>query len=479
MRTRARNFIYRFIVLLVMTVLFAIAASDNARRVLHSLRTYISLVREIPEIRAELTQLRSAILSKPTPVSDKGTLYYAQGGVVVDSVAYFTANHEENRNPDFPFVVSFQTTPPFKKIRTFQFTDTYDSSPLCLTTKKGKSLIIAHEYLQERTRAINTKTGNTEWMSDAKHPGYYFFGYSYYTRYDSSKVILGAFHNGLHAFDLDSGKERWWLEKSSIGGITPCVDQKNHFVYYQYDGGLAKIDARSGQVIKQVVVAPPNITVSWNTVLIDDANGYYIATYWYGKPVRDSAIRVYNIDLELQWEQKSLTAGKKATLSYAQGKLITGTGNWWTEEYFGDDWKRLTAWSIKDGAIAWECKLDEYGFCAIYNVPYFNGYFYAETQDPPGFSSRLFRIDARDGTIESILEYGRPIFACATPVIAHGMMFSGDLVSRDGIVVTRLALGSKADWKGPFSDPQTNQNAVSDEKGVTNVAMEEILQSLP
>jgi len=475
MKLQNRKLILCFALFLIFIIVFMVVMAPKAIKVVHFARSSLLSLQTIPELQREISEIRRAIPMVNIPVSDKGTLYYGQGGIVVDGTAYFTASNDNNKNPFFPYVVSFHALPPFRKTRTFQFHETYDSSPLCLTTRTGNTLLLAHEYLKERTRAINIKTGNTEWISDAKHPGHYFFGYSYYSHDDGNSIVFGSFNDGLHAIDLASGRDLWHVIKISTGGVTPCVDQKQHWVYYQYDGGLAKIDALTGKIIKEVRVEWPKITISWNTVLIDDINGYYIATIWYGAPERDSAIRVYSTDLELLWEQKSLTAGKKATLTYAQGKLITGTGNGWSEKYFGDKWKRLKAWSIKDGAVAWECDLSDYGFCAIYNVPYFNGYFYAETQDPPGYTSRLFRIDAGSGTIQSILEYRRPIFACAVPIIANGMMFSGDIVSYDGLVVTRLASGSKADWKGPFCDPQTNQNAVPDEKGVTNVEMEEII----
>ena len=89
--------------------------------------------------------------TKKIPSSSSGLNYYAQGGVIVDNVAYFTADHSNpNDNYDkskyFPYVVSFEATPPFKKIRTYAFEDTYDSSPIVLKTKHNKTLVIAHEY---------------------------------------------------------------------------------------------------------------------------------------------------------------------------------------------------------------------------------------------------------------------------------------------------------------------------------------------
>ena len=55
------------------------------------------------------------------PESPSGLDYYAQGGVVVDGVAYFTANDYSRRpgvkrSPNFPCVVAFDVRT-FKKIR--------------------------------------------------------------------------------------------------------------------------------------------------------------------------------------------------------------------------------------------------------------------------------------------------------------------------------------------------------------------------
>ena len=108
------------------------------------------------------------------------------------------------------------------------------------------------------------------------------------------------------------------------------------------------------------------------------------------------------------------------------------------------------------------------------NVPYYNGFFYAETQD--GLSSqnsRVFRINADNGKLEEVREYGHPNASCAPCLIAHGKIFSGDLWE-DRIIVTKIAENSKADWPGPFGDPQTNTYALPDEKGAIFTPMKEI-----
>jgi len=319
----------------------------TAKSALEESRTAID---EIPKLKAsisgigeETVQLRDQLFTTGVPVSECGLDYYAQGGIVVDGIAYFTANWTDRARGDryrkgryFPYVVSFDLKT-FKKLRTYDFQDTYDSSPFIVHKKDGTALIIAHEYLKQRTKAININTGNTEWLSELNQAGEYFFGYSYFLRKDGTIIILCPSQKGLHALSAEDGKELWHIQESTQGAITPCVDQKNELVYYQCDGKIIKLDANSGEVLIDKDVPWPNQCISWNTVLIDDANGYYIATYWYGKPEWDSAIRVFDKDLNLVWERKSLPVGKKPTLTYADGKIVTGTGNGgYSEQYFGD-----------------------------------------------------------------------------------------------------------------------------------------------
>jgi hypothetical protein len=52
-------------------------------------------------------------------------------------------------------------------------------------------------------------------------------------------------------------------------------------------------------------------------------------------------------------------------------------------------------------------------------------------------------------------------------------MFSGDL-KRDGIVVTKIAANSAADWPAPFCDPQTNTYALPDDPNARLVNMKEL-----
>lgn len=408
-----------------------------------------------------------------------GLNYYSQGGVVVNGIAYFTANdyscRENFRGTDatgFPCVEAFGIKD-YNVIRRYHVGETYDSSPLVTQKQDGTWLVLAREYKKARTVALDRDSGAVQWTSDANQTGDLFFGYSYYQRPDGSKLILMACSNGLHAMSGETGQDVWWVKQEASGGVTPCVDQANGWVYYQCNGKVMKIRAEDGQVSKSADVAHPNLAVCWNTVLVNDAFGYFVATRWYENAEWDSAIRIFDNDLKLVWEKTKLPFGKKDTLTYMGGKLVTGSGNSWSHKYTGHDWKYIAAHAIGDGRVLWKCDLADYDYTHILNVPYFNGHFYAETQDGPPMTSKLFRIRASDGRLDGVHNYDRPISSCAQSIIAHGKLLSGDFLE-DRVVVTKLAENSKADWPGPFCDPQTNSMALPDEPGAKSVEMQEL-----
>jgi hypothetical protein len=155
------------------------------------------------------------------------------------------------------------------------------------------------------------------------------------------------------------------------------------------------------------------------------------------------------------------------------GKLVTGSGNHWSKKYEGDKWKYVAAYSISDGAILWRCDLSAIPYESLFNLPYFNGHFYAETTGGQYGASKLLRIRASDGALVETLDYKRSISSCAPCIIAHGKVLSGDL-GEDRIVVTQIAEKSKADWPGPFGHPQMNQFALADEPEATLVPMKEV-----
>ena len=411
------------------------------------------------------------------PESTSGLDFYSQGGVVQEGIAYFTANDYSRRTgvqrtEACPCVVAFDLKT-FRTIRRYPFAFTYDSSPFLFPRRDGTVLIAAHEYKLARTTAFERDTGELAWRSLANQPGTYFFGYSFYRRQDGLVLVLGAFQNGLHAMSADSGEDVWWVRRTSMGGITPCVDQERGIIYYQCSAKVLKVKAETGEVLKEVKVGLPSACTSWNTVLVDDEHGRFVATRWYGKPEWDSAIRVYDTELNLVWEKTGLPNGKKDTLTYVDGRLLCGSGNGWSKNYKGDDWKVIVAYAIEDGKEIWRCDLSEYDYVAVSNLPCYQGSLYAESSGAGELTSKLFRISVATGVLEEVYDYGRPLTSCATQIVAHGMVLSGDLW-QDSIVATRIAQGSTTDWPGPFGDPQRNDMRAGRSEGAKRVPVKEV-----
>ncbi len=126
-------------------------------------------------LRANDELVRQGTATQINPRSRSGLDFYSQGGIVVDGVAYFTANDysrraDVKRTDQFPCVVAFDVNT-FEKIREYNFGFTYDSSPLVLQRQDGTWLVIAHEHKNARSVAMNRETGQVEWSSDANQPG--------------------------------------------------------------------------------------------------------------------------------------------------------------------------------------------------------------------------------------------------------------------------------------------------------------------
>jgi hypothetical protein len=54
------------------------------------------------------------------------------------------------------------------------------------------------------------------------------------------------------------------------------VDQAKGWVFYQNDGNVYKLEAETGRVIAHKDVPHPNVCSSFNTVLVNDAHGYFV-----------------------------------------------------------------------------------------------------------------------------------------------------------------------------------------------------------
>ncbi len=395
---------------------------------------------------------------------------YAQGGIVVGGVAYLAADQSNSiasfaKPADYPFAASFQagTLIPVKE---YGFEDTYDSTPLIMTSSDGKKLLIMHEYKQQRSKAIDLETGETEWVSDANQPGHSFFGFSYYIRKNESDLILVEADNGLHAISLDTGQTVWWLERE--GGATPAVDQKQGIIYFQSRGRLDKINASTGQVIVSKKIHSYTKIYSTATVLINDANGYNVATYWYGRPLYRSSLKIFDADLNLKWEKEKLAGGPKTTISYGNGRIYLGSGDF-SYPYSQNDskWKHIRAYDVKTGKIIWTRRLSSYAYDDIPNVIYVNEFIIAETQSRRYSNHLIFVLNASDGSILQFLDTGSPASSCAPPLFSGGRLLTGNLFT-DSFVVVELGLGEIVDWRGAFGDPQLHHMA-ADSKALTKL----------
>lgn len=418
------------------------------------------------------------------PVTASPLPYYAQGGVVRNGIAYFTSDPGGNlpgkpwRDEEFDFVMGFDAQT-LRKVRSYDFRNTYDSAPYVFQKRDGTWLIAAHEEENNRTVARRLSDDAFEWASPANQTVTIYFGGSVYYRADRSQILYVACANGLHAISGEDGHEIWSLAGTSYGGTTPCVDQAKGWVFYQQDGQVYKLAAETGAVLASRIVPHPNVCSSFNTVLAKDAHGYFVLTRWHTdarkNPQWDCGIRTYDQDLNLVWEKTGLPYGKKATITYWDGKMVIGTGNHWGPKYPNSDpsWKKLSAYNVKDGSTAWVCDLSELTFTSIFNVPYYNGHLYAEIENSP--RSYLARIRASDGRLMEVLHYDHRVSSCAPCIIACGKVLSGNL-SQDRVVVTRIAEGSTLDWPGTFGDPQTNTYALPDEPKAVLVPMTEIGQ---
>ena len=396
---------------------------------------------------------------------------YSQGGTVVDSVAYFTANsYQEMADPGkvwqnerpmpYPFAASFCINS-FKKIRTYDFEDTYDSTPIVLESS-GRMIIAAHQYKAMKTSAFDVQTGEKLWDSPANQGGALFFGYSYYHSKKGLLLIVCS-DSGLHALDALTGREEWFFP--SPHGVTPCVDQGKGRIYYQYNGGISILDASSGLCLSSLSVDNPAVCISWNTVLAGEGKDKRIVTYWYEKGFFGSCIRVYDMELKFIWEKKGIPASRKATLCCADAKIFIGSGDHWQQDYIklkDQSWKTISAYDLYTGKTAWLTSMHEYEYSCIPNIIYCNGWLIAESQtNICGFPYLVFVLNAKNGEILRLWYRKGPANSCAPPVFSSGMLLSGDLIS-DNVLVTRLGEGENSDWIGAFGDGQTHSMTAPD-----------------
>lgn len=292
----------------------------------------------------------------------------------------------------------------------------------------------------------------------------------------TDKLILCHSESGLHCMEIEDGSYRWQLSRTT--GCTPAIDQANGIVYFQSQGQLDKINVLTGDVLDYISIsAPSNKTQVANTVYINDSHGEYIATYWYsGAAIYQSAIRVYDSDLDLVWQKTGLPLSKKYTICYADGMLFAGYGDSFIEDVLeldpggacdAED-RNITAYDITDGSVVWETNIwdeidpDTYSGLGlpidptVRDILYCNGYLFAETTGTPNI---LFVLNASTGAIVYQYDGFEDEFyrntSCAPPSFSGGYFISPS-IQGDCVNIINCGTGVKTDWSGAFQDSQHN-----------------------
>ena len=292
----------------------------------------------------------------------------------------------------------------------------------------------------------------------------------------AEKHILVEAYNGLHCLSLETGNTLWKFIDPYVPtnrlvreGVTPAVDQTNGFIYYQSLNTLWKINALNGQAIDFVPLV--GNVVSGNTVLIDDANGYFIACYYSKHEAYGGMIKVYDENLDLVWEVGGLNTFVKSSLCYHDGSLYIGTGDLFQYEY-NHEWYagqleqcRVISYNITNGAIRWtfdpfpEALYIPNGNHGIGQVHYVNGYIIAFSDIGCGENyqgAKMWVLDATDGSVVKSYEHTGRVGACGRPAISYGRFFKGNLTT-DKTEVFQFGAGAKTDY-APFGTHKINDS---------------------
>lgn len=284
------------------------------------------------------------------------------------------------------------------------------------------------------------------------------------------KNILVESNNGLHCLSLETGAELWAFTSyggdAIINGQTPAVDQTNGFIYYQSYNRLWKLNALTGAVIDYTVITGQTLVASGNTILVDDANGYFIVCYYYANVAYGGAIKVFDENLDLVWEVTGLNTTYKNKLCYHDGFVFTGTGDafgnveqveWYTGEL---EQCRVIAYNIADGTVEWTFDpyplevWDKDNRRGILEIIYCNGYIIAEMNTCGDKDNEVYVLDATDGSVVKSYTHTAAASSCGTPAFSKGKLFSGDLVSNK-VRVTVVGTGAEDDF-APFGTHQIN-----------------------
>ena len=349
----------------------------------------------------------------------------------------------------------------FEELYTYRFEDIYDVSPMVDRKKDGTWLIIEHERANSRVKALYLSNGEEAWISDNNIPYIGGTGFNFYINKDGLTVVLAKGSNGLHALSIEDGSELWFVPAQSWFSTIPAVDQKNHWIYSRSFERVEKINSETGRVIKSIYTMPDAMTTHSNTLLVDDDNGYYIATANWNGNLLNGDITVYDSTLNVVWTKARLIE-RLSSLCYHSGTLFSAQcGGWYPfQNKLTDkiDWKYITAFDIRNGNIKWNLSLAKHNYSNIHDVVYCNNYLYAITDNTGSMVKEnrlIFKIRAEDGYLEEVLDFGFPRSICASPVISNGKLFEAG-------IPTFLGEGEKSDWYGQYGVRQVNHNSAED-----------------
>ena len=343
----------------------------------------------------------------------------------------------------------------------YDFKDIYDVAPTVEQKKDGSWLVLEHERANSRVKALYVSDGSVAWISDNNIPYIGGTGFSYYYDMEGNLIVLAKGSNGLHALSFEDGTTKWYSPAQSWYGAIPATDQKNRWIYSQSFERIDRLDAETGKVLKSVYTQPDAMTTHSNTILVNDDHGYFVATANWNGDLTNGNIVVYDSLLNTVWK-KDRFIERLSTICYHDGLLYSGQCAGWYPYLYNrvskSDYKHITAFNINDGSIAWDLDLSAWKWSNIHDIVYCNGYLYAVT-DNIGTSKimnrLLFRIEAKTGKINEVLDFGFPLSICASPTITNGKLFEGGRVAVIG-------KGDKTDWINQFSTGQINTNEAND-----------------
>lgn len=285
----------------------------------------------------------------------------------------------------------------------------------------------------------------------------------------SQKYILVQASNspgGLHCINLETGNQLWWFDpQSNFLGLTPAVDQTNGFIYYQTRNRLWKINALNGALLDYVALTNAGSMGSGNTILVNDAHGYFITQCSYDEVAYGGVVRVFDANLDFVWEATGLNLCLKTVMAYNDGVLYVPIGNEWpaaVEWYAGElENAGVKAYDITDGTLLWTyiCDPEEIHAGAdargVIDCIYCNGYIVFNTNHN---NKEVYILNAADGTlVKKWTGSAGKGDNCAPAVLSGGRIYWGSLEDHK-VICVQIGTGDYKNWNTFGSTPQLNHN---------------------